>query len=313
MYSRHIFFPYIIDKCEIDAIYNITVRYSTLQPEKIPIDTKFLIFGVYKPNINKDTIPMGVKYLAFDHDFSQTISPDFIPNSVTHLLLTSLTNIICIPTSVMHLVFGVSFNENINIGTIPNTVTHLTFGEKYNNSIIPGSIPDSVTHLTFGENFNQSIIPESIPKSVTCLRIGKKFNNFLGLHTLSENSPDLSLTFTHFKWKSVNNAEIPIFIESLTFLNSYFVPHANYDMMHHLRELNCDNHCVNFPPNLIVNVFDYGHNKQIIFGKSQLNSDDYIIDNEYNSYLYNYLPITVKKIIPKNIMIQNNTKSAKKN
>ncbi len=89
---------------------------------------------------------MSRKYFLYDNPKKN------IPDHITHLEFSCTSDrIICIPTSVTHLIFGDRYNETTK--QLPQSITHLTFGHCYNQPT--DDLPSSITHLTFGYRYNQ--------------------------------------------------------------------------------------------------------------------------------------------------------------
>ena len=102
-----------------------------------------------------------------------------------------------LPKSIMHLTFGVYFNQRVSRANLPNSITHLTFGDYFNRSIL--NLPNSITHLTFGHTFNHPIFTDTLPKFITYLKFGDIFNQPINTDNLPNSITHLTLgyNFSH--------------------------------------------------------------------------------------------------------------------
>lgn len=164
-------------------------------------------------------IPLtSVVCLIMGYKFNQNIEH---MTCITHLTVGYTFDVIKykIPPFVTHLTFNNGFNKPLH-NIIPPTVTHLTFGNHFNHPI-DGQIPDSVTHLTFGCRFAHQI-HDRIPTSVKHLEIGSGFGKIV--------NDCIPLSVTHLTLNTINpfGQIIPPSVTHLTF-HENFVAHKTVD------------------------------------------------------------------------------------
>ena len=87
--------------------------------------------------LTADSLPDGLRYLAFGANFDQSIAGLLLP----HTLLV--------------LAFGRSFNFFLDRVHLPGSILHISFGERFNQPLDDVCLPNGLISLVFGDGFGR--------------------------------------------------------------------------------------------------------------------------------------------------------------
>ncbi|KAF2074976.1 hypothetical protein CYY_003715 [Polysphondylium violaceum] len=157
-----------------NTITDLHLGYSTILERldigSIPNGCLKLNFGYhcYEPLIG--LLPLGIVDLHLGVSFGCNVLENFIPNTVTNLVLPNNNTPLqpgCIPMGIKKLRLGYSYNSPIT-GVIPSSVEKLYLSTTFKQQLQVGDIPASVTKLKVESvlNFGQNILPSNL-KSLT--------------------------------------------------------------------------------------------------------------------------------------------------
>lgn len=82
----------------------------------------------------------------------------------------------CLPSTLLNLDLGYSFNKPLSLGVLPPKLRRLKCSVRYNQNILPGSLPPSLTELFLPSSFVRSLdLPDSL-RNLTSLDAGGCFD-----------------------------------------------------------------------------------------------------------------------------------------
>ncbi|KAN0042392.1 hypothetical protein ACTFIV_004956 [Dictyostelium citrinum] len=233
--------PSTVKELSFNGSFNSAIGLSTI-PKNVE-SLQFEFGENFNQEIHLDTLPkLQLEYLKLGVSFNKLLKPNFLPKSLTHLILSNdfnypidikdvlpdCGNLLTLnlgadfdrplknhplPYSITHLVLSSSFDQHLLPGILPQSLRRLEFGKDFNRPIGIGVLPDKqLESIQFGYSFNQQIRPQTLPKSLKELKFGFSFNQIL----LENSIPNqlISLEFGGSFSKSINNL-LPISLESL--------------------------------------------------------------------------------------------------
>ena len=104
------------------------------------------------------------------------------------------------------------------------------------------------------------------------------------------------LTFGRNFNQTLSQHSIPANLRQLSFKGCMYIEIDDTVLENIELEINYYHENIYFNKSRIVNLFDYGHNRKI--PRTNVDSDEFIIKDEWNDYIDN-TPVTKIKLIPK--------------
>ncbi|GAM22597.1 hypothetical protein SAMD00019534_057720 [Acytostelium subglobosum LB1] len=140
----------------------------------------------YKQPLTPGALPSSIRVVNFGEEYNQAIEPGvFDPDSPPEViqfgmmfnqpLFTEPLGTPVLPTGVIKLTFGYTFDQPLLSGTLPDTLAFLKLGDEFDRALRPGDLPQSLRFLMFGRCFNQHIGPNILPSNLLTLHMGQRF------------------------------------------------------------------------------------------------------------------------------------------
>jgi len=153
--------------------YPFHISKICLSTEKIPNTARTLIIKDTADMIKLPKIIAPLKYIKFNHYYDSDIIS--IPSTVTHIIFGYNFNCVIddmLPRSLIYLKFGERFGAKIdNLKLMTPDLQFLQFGNYFNNNV--DDLPLTLKYLNFGNYFNNKV--NNLPKSITHIKFGHRF------------------------------------------------------------------------------------------------------------------------------------------
>ncbi|EGG14280.1 hypothetical protein DFA_12050 [Cavenderia fasciculata] len=163
--------PCTVERVILNALDSGTSISNGIVPESVKV---LCIGGRFNGKIEGNgALPKGLKRLELSNSFNQSFAANTLPDTLESLRLGGAYNSAIyvhpsrctLPSQLVHLEFGVSFNKPLPPGALPATLKSVVFGDRFDMPLLVGSLPAGLESLTFKDYYraiDKGVLPPNL-------------------------------------------------------------------------------------------------------------------------------------------------------